>query len=134
MTRRKVDTVVKLTKKITIRVSIPFYQKMEKWLAQSNCQTMAELARGMVYKEQIIWYHKNAELESTALELAGIRKELNAMGKNINQITNQFHIADTPNQKMFHTLKVADEYKKVGTRVDQLIAMVSEISKIWLQK
>jgi len=134
MTRKKVDPAQKLTRKITIRVSIPFYQKMEKWLTQSNCQTIAELARSIVYKEKIIWYHKNAELESTALELATIRKELNAIGHNINQITHHFHLADTSSQKMFQTLKVGEEYKKVSVKVDQLLVMVSEISETWLQK
>lgn len=134
MTRRKVDSSAKLTRKITIRVSIPFYQKMEKWLEQSNCQTIAELTRSIVCKEQVIWYHKDASLESTALELAGIRKELNAIGKNINQITHLFHSVEFPNQKMFHALKVAEEYGKVGARVDKVLDMISEISKTWLQK
>lgn len=134
MTRRKVDSEAKLTRKITIRLSEPFYRKMEKWLAQSNCQTITELVRSIVLKEQIIWYHKDASLESTAFELAGIRKELNAIGKNINQIVHHFHSVDKPNQKMFQALKVAGEYKKVGNKVDELLKMVSEISKTWLQK
>lgn len=134
MTRRKVDRSVKLMKKITIRVSEPFYQKMERWLERSNCQSLAELARSIICKEKIIWYHKNAELDATAIELAGIRKELNAIGKNINQITHYFHSTDIPNQKIFHALKIVDEYKKVGAKVDHLLKMVSEISKTWLQK
>lgn len=134
MTRRKVDRAIKLVRKITIRVSEPFYQKMEKWLERSNCQSLAELARSIIYKEKIIWYHKNAELDATAIELAGIRKELNAIGKNINQITHYFHGTDIPNRKIFHALKIVDEYKKVGVKVDHLLRMVSEISKAWLQK
>ncbi|MEX2232664.1 MAG: hypothetical protein WD824_10915 [Cyclobacteriaceae bacterium] len=134
MTRRKADNSVKLTRKVTIHLSQPYYEKLDRWLSHSNCRTVSELARGILYREQINWYHKDAALESTALELAAIRKELNAIGKNINQITHHFHGTAIPNQKMFHALKVADEYKKVGDRVDELMKMVSEISKTWLQK
>lgn len=134
MTRRKIDSANLLTKKIGLRVSVTFYEKMESWLANSNCQSMAELTRNILYKEEIIWYHKNVELENTALELAAIRKELNAIGKNINQITRYFNGTEIPNQKIFHALKVADEYKKVGNKVDQLLIMVAQISKTWLQK
>jgi hypothetical protein len=134
MTRRKVDKDIRLKRKVTIRVSDPFYRKMEKWLAQSNCQTMAELVRSIVCKEKIIWYHKDASLESTALELAGIRKELNAIGHNINQVVHHFHSADESSQKVFHALRVADEYKKVDHKVDELMKIVSEIAKTWLQK
>ena len=134
MTRRKADPSVKLAHKVTIHLSQPYYEKLERWLSHSNCRTVSELVRAILYREQINWYHKDASLESTAIELAAIRKELNAIGKNINQITHSFHTADIPNQKMFHALRVADEYKKVGQKVDELLRMVSEISKTWLQK
>jgi hypothetical protein len=134
MTRRKVDTAVKITHKVTVHLSQAYFGKLQRWLSHSNCRSVSELARGILYKEQINWYHKDASLESTALELALIRKELNAIGKNINQITHYFHLTETTNQKMFHALKVSDEYKKVGHKVDELLKMVSEISKTWLRK
>ena len=133
MTRRKIDKTAKLIRKIGLRVSDPFYKKMEEWLERGNCQTIGELARSILYREEIIWKHKNAELESTAVELAGIRKELNAIGKNINQITHHFHSTDIPNQKNIHAQKVVDEYKKVSQKVDKLLAIAEEISKKWLQ-
>ncbi len=133
MTRRKVDRSAKLIRKVTIRTSDSFYKRMEEWLANSNCRTIAELARSILYREEIIWKHTDAKLESTALELAGIGKELNAIGRNINQITHQFHSTDIVKQKLYASLKVAEEYKKVGYKVDKLLAMTSEISKKWLQ-
>jgi hypothetical protein len=134
MTRRKVDFSVKATHKVTIHLSQAYFEKLQRWLSHSNCRTLSELARSILYREQITWYHKDASLESTALELANIRKELNAIGKNINQIVHHFHTMDQPNQKMFHALKVADEYRKVDQKVEALLKMVSEISKTWLQK
>src|SRR5690606_17319478 len=133
MTRRKADRTAKLTRLIGLRVSDSFYKRMEEIMENSNCRTVTELARAILYREEIIWKHRDATLESTALELAGIRKELNAMGKNINQITHRFHLADAPNQKLIHAVKVAEEYKKVGIKVDKLLAIASEISRKWLQ-
>lgn len=134
MTRRKVDTALKITHKVTIHLSQAYFRKLQRWVLHSNCRSVSELARSILYKEQINWYHKDASLESTAIELALIRKELNAIGKNINQITHYFHMTAIPNQKMFHALKAADEYKKVGNKVDELLKLVSEISKTWLRK
>lgn len=134
MTRRKLEETQRLTRKITIRVPDPFFKKMESWLANTNCQTIAELARCMVCKEQVIWYHKDASLESVAQELSAIRKELNAIGKNINQITHAFHDKEFPDQKLDQAIRVAEEYRKVGSKVDQLLSMTSEIVKTWLQK
>ncbi|MBX2968254.1 MAG: plasmid mobilization relaxosome protein MobC [Cyclobacteriaceae bacterium] len=134
MTRRKVDPATKITHKVTVHLSQAYFEKLQRWLDHSNCRSVSELARSILYKEQINWYHKDASLESTALELAGIRKELNAIGRNINQLTRHFHSTEIPGHKMFHALKVADEYKKVGSKVDEILKTVSEISKTWLRK
>lgn len=134
MTRRKVDRKAKLVRKVTVRMSDTFYERMEGWLANSNCQTLAELARRILYREEIIWYHKDASMDSTIAELALIRKELNAIGININQITRHFHSADTTNQKVLQALKVVEEYKKVGHKLDRVMDVTSEITKKWLQK
>lgn len=133
MTRRRVDSTAKLAKRVTIRISDSFYKRMEEWLEKSNCQTLSELARSILYREEIIWYHKDVRLESTALELAEIKRELNSIGKNINQITHRFHIADLPTQRLALALKVVQEYQKVGMRVDKLLLISSDISKKWLQ-
>lgn len=134
MTRRKVDETDLLIHKIGLRVSDPFYKKMEGWLSQSNCQSMAELARLILYKEEIIWYRKDITTESVAVELTGIRKELKAIGTNINQVTRYFNGTTIPSQKIFEALKILDEYKKVSDKVDRTIMNIDELSDKWLSK
>jgi hypothetical protein len=43
-------------------------------------------------------------------------------------------MADSTNQKMFHALKVGEEYDKVGEKVETLVNMVAEIGQRWLQR
>jgi hypothetical protein len=133
MTRRKVDRSARLIKKVTVGISESFYKRMEEWLTNSNCNSMAELARSILYREEILWKHTDASLESTAIELAGIRKELNAIGNNINQITHHFHTTDSAREKFYDSQRVDKEYKKVSDRVDKLLAIAAELSKKWLQ-
>jgi hypothetical protein len=129
MTRRKVEETELLIHKIGLRVSDPFYKKMEGWLSQSNCQSMGELARMILYKEEIIWYHKDMTTENAAVELTGIRKELKSIGTNINQVTRYFNGTTIPNQKIFEALRILDEYKKVNDKVERLQVMIAELSK-----
>lgn len=134
MTRRKVDKKAKLVRKVTVRMSDSFYERMEGWLSNSNCHSLAELARRILYREEIIWYHKDASLDSTVTQLSLIRKELNSIGININQVTHHFHSTDLPNQKIVHALKVIDEFKKMGQILDRVMNITSDITKKWLQK
>ena len=66
------------------------------------------------------------------IDLAGIREELKRIGTNINQITHAFHVADSDSQKVFHALRVAEQYKVVDERVERLLQVVTELAKKWL--
>ncbi|MEX2231417.1 MAG: plasmid mobilization relaxosome protein MobC [Cyclobacteriaceae bacterium] len=66
------------------------------------------------------------------IDLVGIREELKRIGTNINQITHAFHVAETDSQKVFHALRVAEQYKMVDERVERLLGVVSELAKKWL--
>ena len=71
------------------------------------------------------------------LESGGSQRPEHALariGININQLTRHFHSADTPNQKIFQALKIVDEYKKVGQKLDRVMDVTSEITKKWLQR
>lgn len=131
---RKQKQKERLAKIFSVRVSERFYSRLEEIRKNSNCQYIGEVARRILYREEIIWYHKDASMDSTLVELALIRKELNAIGININQVTRHFHSADTPNQKIFQALKIVDEYKKVGQKLDRVMDVTSEIAKKWWRK
>ena len=106
-----------LIKVITVRVSEPFFNQLEEKRKKTNCQNVSEMVRAILYKEKIMFYYTDAALNSTALELAGIRKELNHIGNNINQITKSFHAADSASQKMFYALKVSEDYKRIEDKI-----------------
>ncbi len=122
-----------LEKVITVRISQRFFDSLEEKRKKTNCQSVSEMVRAILYKEKIMFYYTDASLNSTAIELAGIRKELNQIGHNINQVTKSFHTADSSSQKMFYALKGAEEFKRIEVKVDKLLIMVGEISKKWLQ-
>lgn len=95
---------------------------------------MGEFARRILSRDKITLFHKDASLDGPMEELTSIRKELKAIGVNINQITHSFHIAQNDNQRNYQAMRAAEEYKKVGAKVDQLLNIVSQLSKKWLQK
>jgi hypothetical protein len=128
MSRKKVSDSQRLTRKIGLRVSGPFYDEMKTLLSKSNCQSVAELARHVLYKKRIITYTKDATVDATAAELAAIKKELRAIGVNINQVTRYFNSKAIPSAKILEALKILDEYKKVSKRCDQVLASIDKVA------
>ena len=111
-----------------IRISTPFLNKLEGLRKNSNCPTIAEFARRILQREEIIWYHKDASMDGVTAELAGIRKELKAIGTNINQVTRYFNGTGIPSQKIFEALKILDEYKKITVKCDQVLTIIANIN------
>ena len=123
----------KLTKLIGVRVSEAFYDQLEDKRKKTNCQSLCEFVRAILYKEKINFYYTDATLNATAVELAGIRQELTVIGNNISQITRSFRSAESDSERLFHALKVAEEYKRVDDKVEKLLIMVEQIAEKWLQ-
>ena len=128
MSRRKVKDDDRLTRKIGLRVSAPFYDEMKTLLTKSNCRSIAELARRILYRKQIIIFTKDATMDATAAELAGIKKELRSIGVNINQVTKYFNSKAIPAAKILDALKILDESKKVSKKCDQVLAGIDKVA------
>lgn len=126
--------VSRLGKIIHVRVSREFFDKMEEKRKKTNCQSVSEFARAILYKEKITFYYTDASLDAAAREIAGVRRELNQIGHNINQITKAMHEADAGTQKMYYALKAAEQYKLVGDKAEKLQIMMEEIWSKWLQR
>lgn len=124
---RKYNKSEPLTHLIGVRVSAQMYEKLEALRKDTNCLTLGELARRVLQKEEIIFYHKDATMDGVAAELAVIRKELNAIGTNINQVTRYFNSKSLPNEKIFEALRILDDYRKITTPVEKLLTIISNI-------
>jgi hypothetical protein len=128
------STKERLAKIFSVRVSERFFNRLEEIRNNSNCQYIGEVARRILYREEIVWYHKDSSLDSTVAELALIRKEINSIGINVNQITRHFHSAESQNQKLIQALKIVEEYRKVGHKLDRVTDITTEITKKWSQR
>ena len=131
---RRRNTRERLTHLVGVRMSERFHNRLEEILKNSNCQSVSEVARRILYREEIIWYHQDASMDSTIVELALIRKELKPIGVNINQITRHFNSADSANQKIIQALKVVEEFKLMTHKLERVMDVTSEITKKWLQR
>lgn len=123
-----------LTRSIRTRVSDATFQRLERIRATSNCRSIGELTRKILARNRILILNRDAALDNTMEELASIRKELNAIGTNINQITHAFHLGQSSEQRFFRASTAAREFQQVGEKVDRLLMLVEKLAKSWLQE
>lgn len=123
-----------LNNQVKTRVSDAKFKELTRLLEKSNYQNMSELVRAILYKQPIRVATYDGSLDKLMPELARIRKELKAIGVNINQITHALNSTQDREQKLFHALGAAEQYGQIGSRVEELLLLISQIAKLWLPK
>lgn len=117
------------------RVNKRSFDRLEKLLVSSTCQSMGELIRKLINREKINCVYTDTTMNAPMEELVSIRKELKAIGVNINQITRSFNQEKTREAaRQYYVMQVAELYKKVDIKVDRLLLMVGELTEKWLQR
>jgi hypothetical protein len=135
MPRKKVkDQEQVLSHPIIIRVTKKLYEKLDAYRVESDCPTIGEVARRIISNRKINIYQKDISMNAPMEEMALIRKELRAIGININQITRTFNQDKAETHRAFYVMKVADLYKNVDAKVDRLLVIISKLAEKWLQK
>jgi len=134
MTRKKISNREELLSyKVGVRFDEKTFNKLKAWVQQTNASSVGELVRKIVTKEPVTFYTKDCTMEEPTNELVKIRKELNAIGVNINQITNSYHTAEIT-QKVFHALKIAEQYNEVSKKINLIWKLVTDMQRKWSAK
>jgi len=117
---------------VRTRVDKATRDRLGKLVADSACQSLAEVARKILAQEKILCLYKDVSMNGVMEELTGIRKELKAIGVNLNQVTKAFHSGKTENQQAFYALKQAEMAKVVVTKTERLLVLVAQLTQKWL--
>jgi hypothetical protein len=135
MPRRKTENPEDLlTHNIIIRVTESLFIKLEKLRKESGVLSIADVCRKILLNQKIKLFTHDATMNPVMEELALIRKELKAIGVNINQITRHFNADKKEMHRGFYALKVAEQYQKVDERVEVLLKIISKLADKWLQE
>ncbi|MFC4213350.1 mobilization protein [Pedobacter lithocola] len=134
MAKKKISEDELLKHNLIIRVNDSMYLKLTKLLAESDCQTLAEVARKVLAGQKINCFYKDISMNAPMEEMALIRKELKAIGVNINQQTRYFNACKSTAEKNYHSDQTVALYLKVEVKVERLFDLISNLAQRWLQK
>lgn len=134
MSKKKTSEDELLKHNLIIRVNDTLYQNLNKLLVESDCQSLAEVARKILTSQKINCFYKDSSINAPMEEMALIRKELKAIGVNINQQTRYFNACKTDAEKRFHSEQTIALLTKVESKVERLFELISKLAERWLQR
>lgn len=135
MGRKKINPETKrLTIKVQTRLDPDAYALLTARLQSTDTRSISELARRILSNQKIHTFTKDISLDAPLEELIHIRKELNAIGTNVNQLVKYFHQSDPNTHKNEPLTRLLTELKSVQMKSDVLITLISQLGNKWLQK
>lgn len=123
-----------LSHTLVIRVNEATFKKLEKLRVEGHYASIAEVARRIFNNQKLKLFYKDISMNAPMEEMALIRKEIKAIGININQLTRGFNQDKAGIRRAFYLLKAAERYELVGEKVDRLLGIISKLAEQWLPK
>lgn len=132
--RKKLNDNDLLKHDIKLRVNQFHFDRLNKLLSSSHYRNMSELLRKIVCEQKITIYTKDESLDITMTELSKIRKELNAIGTNLNQIAKQINSTSDKSKTMLLFLESTDLLNQTQHEMQKLFILISQLGRKWLQE
>lgn len=134
MGRKKNKESDALQYRLTTRVNQKKFRELQAILSRNPNQDMSSLLRAILHNRRLRIYTYDRSLDMVMEELAALRAEIRAIGVNINQITRLFNSYPEPRRKEFYAKIAFKEHLRIETKIDQLLAIITKLSKRWLSE
>lgn len=123
----------KLEYRVHVRLAKKKYDELIELLSRTRgMHSLSELVRHILMDKPVSVKTYNASFEKVTEQLAQIRKELNAIGRNIHQVTRKFHAQQWPQAMLVNALEITKLYQQADLKVSELFTVIANISKEWL--
>ena len=132
MANRKKSDEAKLKHLLITRVNDQKHEELQKILAGDPTNDMSQLLRDILHKRTIKVFTKDKTLDNTMEELTKLRFEIRAIGVNINQITRFFNTYPEPQRKQMFAKMAFKEYTALEPKINEILEIISKLSKRWL--
>lgn len=121
------------TRKITLRLTPEEYAKTEqKWKA-STCRKLSDYLRKHLFDKNITTTYRNQSLDDFIEETILLRKELNAIGNNLNQTVKKLHSLQQISEFRVWIISFEIEKQIFKSKIDLIEKHTSKITDKWLQ-
>ena len=122
------------TKWLTIRLSEDEENKLTKFCSQTTSRNLSEYARDVLLKAPVIVYYRNKTADEFLAEMILLKNELNALGKNFNQVVHKLHTLDHVAEIKAWALLNETSKKDFMAKADEIKKRLNQIDEQWSQK
>jgi hypothetical protein len=122
------------TKWLTIRLSEEEEKNLLKLFRRTTAANLSEYARNVLLQEPVTVFYRNQSADDFLAEMLLLKKELNAIGNNLNQAVHKLHILDHIPQIHDWTVMQETTNKIIFKKVEEISYHLQQVYELWSQK
>ena len=119
---------------LTVRLNEEEEKKLNQLYSRTTCNALSEYARGVLLREPIIILYRNRTADEFLEEMIFLKNELNAIGKNFNQVVHKLNSLDQISEIKAWTILNETTRKSLLKKVDEIKGKMQQIYEQWSQK
>lgn len=129
------DRKKRLTHRVHVRLTEEKYRELSELLARSRgARSLSQLTRNVLEGRPIIVKTYDASLDRVMEELAAARRDIRAIGRNINKVTARMQREQLPGAALADLLRLVDLQQQADLKVTLLMEITAKLSERWLPK
>lgn len=119
---------------VPLRLNEDEKRRLNSLYGKTTCNSLSEYMRSVLLKEPVTILFRNQTADDFLAEMILLKNELNAIGKNFNQIVHKLHTLDhVPEIKAWAILNETGK-KSFLKKVEEINQRVHQIYELWSQK
>lgn len=127
------ETKIKRTKILNLRLTTAEYDKLQQRFKKTTQRKFSDFARAMLLGKPQIGAYRDLSMDAMMTEFSALRKDLNGVANNINQVVHKLHITDDPSHFPAWLKHYETEHRSLVERMENIRLQVNKIAEKWLQ-
>ncbi len=118
---------------INIRVTKTEHERLLRKVESTTCRKMSDYVRRVIFEKPVIVKTRDQSIDQLMQELIRLRKELNAVGNNFNQVVRQLHSTPHAQAVTYWASAAVALQKELVDRIGNIQKKIDELTGKWLQ-
>lgn len=121
-------------KMVVVRMNEQEFKQLEKFQRQTIEKNIGSYLRKVALQKPVTVKYRNESADDFLLDMLGLKKELQAIGNNVNQAVHKLHILDRIPEFRVWVQQYDGLQKKLISKVEEIKLRMNQLYEQWLQK
>jgi MobC-like protein len=121
-------------KMVVVRMNDNEFEQVEKLRKRSTERNLSSYVREVVLQKPVLINYRNQSADEFLKQMLELKKELNGIGNNFNQVVHKLHILDKIPEFRVWVNHYDGLHQSLVTKVEEIKLRMNQLYEEWLQK